>query len=292
MFIDIHAHAYKRPFLQLDGRKPFPTPEQLIAHYDRIGVEKAVIMPLIGPEFYLSQSNEDILESAERFPERFIPFINIHPRAINNSPHAPLSEVILKYKEIGAKGIGEVICNMPIRDPFVLNFFRHVEISGLPMTIHIGHRLDHTYGIYDEPGLPMLCEALGMFPDLKIFAHSQAFWAEIGELDMVTDRAGYPKGKIVREGVVPKMLRRYPNLYGDLSAGSGCNALTRDPEYAVRFLDEFQDKLMFGLDICSPPDGNIPGLAKFMLELRASGQITEIVFQKIAKENAIRLLKL
>jgi hypothetical protein len=30
MIIDIHAHAYRKPFLQIDGLEPFPTPEQLI----------------------------------------------------------------------------------------------------------------------------------------------------------------------------------------------------------------------------------------------------------------------
>ncbi|HHV03520.1 MAG TPA: hypothetical protein GXX64_06390, partial [Bacteroidales bacterium] len=82
MFIDIHAHAYRRPFLQIPSAKPWPTPAQLIEFYDRADIEKAVLLPLIGPEFYLPQANEDILEAAEQYPGRFIPFCNIHPRAI------------------------------------------------------------------------------------------------------------------------------------------------------------------------------------------------------------------
>ncbi len=96
MFIDIHAHAFKTPFLLVAGRAPFHTPEQLIEHYNKIGVEQAVLLPLIGPEFYLRQSNEEILEIADRFLGRFIPFCNIHPRAINNSTTAPLSDVLKK----------------------------------------------------------------------------------------------------------------------------------------------------------------------------------------------------
>ena len=94
MFIDIHAHAFKTPFLQIDGHAPFPTPEQLVEHYNEIGVEQAVLLPLIGPEHYLPQSNEEILETVSRFSGRFIPFCNIHPRAINNSVTAPLSDVL------------------------------------------------------------------------------------------------------------------------------------------------------------------------------------------------------
>ncbi len=40
-----------------------------------------------------------------------------------------------------------------------------------------------------------------------------------------------------------ELLRKYPNLYADLSALSGANAILRDPEYGVKFLDEFQDRL-------------------------------------------------
>ena len=35
------------------------------------------------------------------------------------------------------------------------------------------------------------------------------------------------------------------------AAGSGHNAVTRDPSFGVEFVDQFQDKLMFGTDSCS-----------------------------------------
>lgn len=104
------------------------------------------------------------------------------------------------------------------------------------------------------------------------------------------DRLGYPNYPIEKEGVVPKLMRKYDNLYGDLSAGSGCNALSRDREYAIKFLNEFQDKLMFGTDICVP-DTPTP-LVDFMLDLRDNGDISEEVFNKVAKGNAIRILEL
>lgn len=291
-FIDVHAHGVRKQFFQIDGVAPFPTPEQLVEFYDFVGIEKAVLLPIIGPECYLPQSNEDILDMAARYPGRFIPFCNIHPRAISNRPSAPLSEVINKYKHAGCRGFGEVICNMPFRDPFIRNLMKHVELSGLPMTIHIAPCIDCTYGLYDDPGLPQLKETLEMFPDLKIFGHSQAFWAEISTLDKPEDRCGYPDYPIRKEGAVPKLMRRFPNLYGDLSAGSGCNALTRDPKYAVEFINEFQDRLMFGLDICSPPSMEMPKLMKFLLELRGNGSISETVLNKVAFENAVRLLNI
>ena len=49
-------------------------------------------------------------------------------------------------------------------------------------------------------------------------------------------------------GAVVRLFRQYPNLYGDLSAGSGYNAISRDPEFGYAFMDEFQDRLLFGTD--------------------------------------------
>ena len=42
---------------------------------------------------------------------------------------------------------------------------------------------------------------------------------------------------MVDGGVVPRLLREYDNLYADLSAHSGYNALKRDPAFARKFLD-------------------------------------------------------
>jgi len=89
---------------------------------------------------------------------------------------------------------------------------------------------------------------------------------------------------------VPWMFRRHPNMHGDLSAGSGFNALKRNPEYAARFLEEFQDRLYFGTDICSA-DADLP-LAAFLLDLLERGRLSQSAFDKIARGNALRLLGL
>ena len=47
-------------------------------------------------------------------------------------------------------------------------------------------------------------------------------------------------------------MEAYPNIYGDLSAGSGNGALGRDLEFAKAFITRRADRLMFGTDYLSP----------------------------------------
>lgn len=291
MFIDIHVHTRTGEIPPRRGKPAYATPEQLLERYDKIGVEQAVLLPGVGTECaYAPQSNQEVLEICRRHPGRFIPFCNVDPRSMTNSEDAPLGELLEFYRERGCKGIGEITANLPLLDARVQNLFRHAERAALPLTFHMGAQIGGLYGLYDDPGLPQLDYSLGRFPNLIFLGHSQTFWAEIGRLEKPADRYGYPAGRIVEEGVVPGLLRRHPNLYGDLSAGSGNNALQRDPEHAVRFLNEFQDRLLFGTDICAP-DTPTP-LVDFLLDLRQSGRIGETVFQKVARENARRLLEL
>ena len=291
MFIDIHVHVRKRPAPLRHGKQAYIAPQQLIERYDKLGIERGVLLPGANPECSVqNQSNEEVLEIAELYPDRFIPFCNIDPRAVTNSADAPLDELLNYYREMGCKGVGEVAANLPFLHPMVQNLFRHVQKVGLPLTFHIAPQIGGVYGLYDDPGLPQLERCLQLFPKLKFLGHSQPFWAEIGRLETPADRYGYPKYPVKEEGVVPKLMRRYQNLYGDLSAHSGYNALTRDPEYAVQFLTEFQDRLLFGTDIVTP-DTEAP-LVDFLLKMLNEGQISEKVFRKISRENALKILGL
>lgn len=55
-----------------------------------------------------------------------------------------------------------------------------------------------------------------------------------------------------------KYLSDYPNLFGDLSAGSGLNALTRDESHGAAFLDRHVGKICLGTD-CADSDGQGKG---------------------------------
>ncbi len=290
MFIDIHAHAYRNPEPMYDGKPVFSTPAQVLKRYDELDIERGVLLPLVSPEVYIPQSTEDIIEFAADSAGRFIPFCNVDPRALTNSPDAPLGDLLRWYRDRGCKGIGEVMPNITFLDPLAQNLFKHVEDTGLPLIFDVSDRIGGDYGLVDEPGMPQLETCLQRFPKLKILGHGPAFWSEICELRDPAERAGYPDYAFDEEGAVPRLLRRYDNLYGDLSAGSGFNALSRNPDYAVKFLTEFQDKLLFGTDICMP-DQDLP-LAPFLIKLRDEGKLSEDAFRKIARENAVQMLGL
>ncbi|MGJ5627575.1 amidohydrolase, partial [Mediterraneibacter gnavus] len=109
----------------------------------------------------------------------------------------------------------------------------------------------YEYGIVDEPGLPMLEEALEKYPGLKFIGHSQPFWHEISQ-DAKPDlksRMEWGRGPVREGGRLVCLMRNYKNLYADLSANSGGCAIMRDEKFGLQFLEEFQDRLMFGTPI-------------------------------------------
>lgn len=298
MFIDIHAHAYRKtpPFVCR-----FCTAEQLIARYDEVGIEKGVLLPIVSPEIYFPQANEDILEMVEQYPDRFIPFCNIDQRILTNSPDAPLDLVLRHYRDQGCKGLGEVMPNVPVIDPMVQNLFKHAEDVGFPVIYDGSDQVGGDFGLYDEPGLPQLEQTLQRFPKLIILGHGPIFWSEIGRLEAPAENAVFrpragqvkrprPSGLIKEEGIMPKLMRKYPNLYGDLSDWNPWNALSRDPEYGPKFVTEFQDRLLFGTDICFF-EMPLP-MIDLLLDWRDKNKISESVFNKVARENAVKLLGL
>jgi len=279
----------------------FSTPEQVIERYDAEGIEKGALLPVVSPEIYLPQANEDILEMVEQYPDRFFPFCNIDPRALTNSAHAPLGDLLRHYKDKGCKGLGEVMPNLPVMDPLVQNLFWHAEDVGLPVIFDGSDQMTGDFGLYDDPGLPQLEATLRRYPNLIMFGHGPIFWSEIARLETPGERGfpfrrdggqvgRLPKGPVKEEGVVPKLMRLYPNLYGDLSDSTPWNALSRDPDYGPKFLTEFQDRLLFGTDLCFP-DMRID-IIGLLIGWRDTGKITEEVFNKVARENAIKVFDL
>ena len=292
-YIDIHAHAYRRP---LPFVTRFHSPGELIACYDRYGIEMGALLPVVNSEIYLPQANEDILDMVAANPDRFFPFCNVDPRALINRADAPLDTVLEYYKNLGCKGVGEIMPNLPFEDELVQNLFRCAEKVGLPVTTDGSDRVGGDFGLCDARGLPGLEHTLQRFPDLKFIAHGPIFWIELMPDPPAARKAVFGidglqhgtirKAKRIEEGgVAVELLRLFPNLYGELSDAVGI--LKQDEDFAIRFLTEFQDRLFFGTDSCnSTCDANYQGKLWFDA-LHESGRLPEAVWKKICRNNAI-----
>lgn len=288
--IDIHVHATLKKVIDFAGTSTsYATAEELLTMYGKLGIGMGVILPEVHPECsnYI-QSNEEALEIVNKYPGEFYWFCNINPHMGHNSPKTDLSYYLNYYKSLGAKGVGELCCNLYFDDPLVENLFYHCEKCRMPVIFHMGSQIGNCYGLVDELGLYRLEKELAKFPDLLFLGHSQLFWSEISaDVDAGT-RNKYPAGKVI-PGRIVELMRKYPNLCGDLSAGSGFNAITRDPEFGYSFLEEFQDRLYFGTDICSPE--NDMKLSFWLDEALKNCSISQEAYNKICRDNALKLLE-
>ena len=289
--IDMHVHCKaKREINRYGTNSTYCTPEELLEKYDRMNIQLGVILPEVTPEgLFGSQSQEEVIEIVGQHPDRFAWFCNIDPRAIDNSSRTDFTPWLQYYMARGAKGVGEITANLYFDDPKVWNLFAHCEKNGLPIIFHMAASFEGTYGLVDELGLPRLERTLQQFPDLKVLAHSQTFWAEISTNVDEQSRLGYPTGPVT-PGRVVELMERYPNLCGDLSAGSGGNAIMRDPAFGYGFLERFQDRLYYATDICAPE--NDLKLGRFLDEAVENGRISQDAYRKICRDNAAALLGL
>ena len=292
---DIHIHTDMwdgREVPRYDGSR-FATPDQLRGMYARLGIDRGLLLPAVSPEnSFAFQANEQAAIVAAENPDLFVWACNIDPRMAYNSPKNDLGHFLRYYKDMGAKGMGELTPNIPADCELLDNLFRACAENDLPVTIHLAPETVRygCYGIQDSLGLPRLERVLKKYPSLKIFGHSTMFWSQIS--GNVTDAIlqTYPSGPVVPGGPLVRLMRENPNLYGDMSAGSGGNAFMRDPDFGCAFIEEFQDRLLFGTDICDVR--NDMRLSFWLDEMAGAGRISETAYRKICRENAVRLLGL
>ena len=289
MLIDIHGHIGRI----MPDRKEFVDVTNLIAKMDAWEIDITCILALSEhPEGgYLECDTEDIIAACARYPDRLLPFCLIDPR-YGNDPAIDFSHLLEEYRARGCKGIGEFLPKLDFDDPRCLNLYRQAGRFDMPVLFDMQDRPEG-YGLHDDFGLPKLERALRACPETVFIGHGPTFWAEISGAVPADNRSGYPPGPVTPGGAVPRLMRQFPNLWADTSAHSGYNAFTRDPVFGLEFLDEFQDKMLFGTDSCLRSDvqRTWPGVALFQ-QLRAEKKLSEETLEKISWQNCARLLKL
>ena len=267
--IDIHQHTHYW------GRSD----EGLIQHQRALGVTKTVLLPA-GSKFGLEAEcygNDSVLALAKQHPNEFVFFAN----EVADLPEA--RTVIEKYLKAGAIGIGE-------QKFFVDCDSKHIElIAALAKDYNVPVLLHFQHGKYNK-GYERFHLVLKKFPRVNFIGHAQTFW---GNIDRNHDQTLlYPKGSLTAGGLTDRWLADYPNFYGDLSAGSGLNALQRDEEFTKEFFRRHQDKLMYGSDCQdeTTKDTRCSGIKCLETVKRLSA--TKKIERKILFENARRVLKI
>ncbi len=279
--IDFHAHLGEvrsfHPKLKGWVRSGI---DDLLSYMDEVGVERAVVhsLPPRSDPYATFLSSEQLLEAVKGLGGRLIPFCC--PDPLLDCAASGLGKLVCE----GCRGLGELKVQLRIDDPRVVRLLKEAEELGVPALVHVeeGPLFHYCYGIESLPSV------LRELPDLKLVVHGPGWWSHIS-----AERGPelYPSGPIKGEGLVHRLLRRFDNLYADISATSGLNALKRDLEHAATFLGEFQDKLVFGTDFpCLSEEGQY-GPDRSHLNFLLSLDLPARALRRILRENAEDLLR-
>jgi len=244
--IDIHQHvAYS-------GR-PDPV---LLAHQRAMGITTTILLPagrsVNTPSTHAGVANG--LQAEALGNEACFRFAEAHRGefsfAANEVPDVDGAVAeIERYLKLGGLMIAEQKFGVECDSPAMQRIYEVARAFDVPVLMHWQFRM-YNYGF------ERFHRMLEKYPRVRFIGHAQTWWANIdkGHADQ---SVLYPKGPVTPGGLTDRYLADYPNMFGDLSAGSGLNALTRDEAFTRDFLVRHQDKLLYGSD-CNDRDGGGP----------------------------------
>lgn len=224
-----------------------PTLEANVAHLDGCGVSNAFVLAR-------ESATGEVKALQAKYPGRFPGW------AASTDITKPDAEKLLTQAvRNGASGLGEIKFHVAADGPELSRMYALAAELNVPILIHF-QEVPHTptEGVFST-GFKRFDAVLKAHPKTRFVGHADAFWANVSA--DYANQSAYPSGPIKQTGITDKWLSDYPNLFGDLSANSGNNALSRDPEFTHAFLIRHQDKLIFGSD-CSCTDGKGGGISQ------------------------------
>lgn len=266
-------------------------PDACFTHIKGCGVTKAVLLTRAGDE---SKAKAEI----KRRPDYFV-------RSVATDPaEADAAEVFRKAISGGAVSIGELKYHLALDSPEMRRVYDVSAEMQVPVLLHIQNFSHFPGELPYNTGYTQFDTVVRAYPKTNFIGHADLFWAHISA-DVPTDRS-YPSGPIKPGGLTDKWLSDFPNLYADISANSGNNALSRDIDFSRDFIIRHQSKLIFGSD-CSCIDGKGAGISQGRRNPEASrlagkcvaratlGLLKQLtspeVFRKVTWENGTRLFK-
>jgi predicted TIM-barrel fold metal-dependent hydrolase len=245
--IDIHQH------LGYSGR----TDEAFLAHQRIMGATTTILLPAGRPVNTASTHDgaSNGLEAQCRGNDACYAFSKAHPKAFlfgaNEVPDVPdAAQEIGRYLRLGGIVVAEQKFGVECDSPEMEKIYRLAEERHVPVLMH------WQFERYNY-GFERFHKILARYPKVNFIGHAQTWWANI-DRNHSDQSVLYPKGPVTAGGLTDRYLSDYPNMYSDLSAGSGLNALTRDEAFTRDFLQRHRHRLLFGSD-CSDSDGSGAG---------------------------------
>jgi predicted TIM-barrel fold metal-dependent hydrolase len=231
--LDTHLHLRKDP-------------DDCFTHIQGCGVTNAVLLTRATDEDNAKK------EMAKR-PGHFV-------RSVATDPAQPDAEKVMRSAiQDGAVSVGELKYHLALDSPEMRGVYDLCAEVGVPVMMHIQNFPHYPGELPYNTGYPEFDKVLREYPRTNFIGHGDLFWAHISA-DVPTDR-GYPSGPIKPGGLTDRFLSDYPNLYADMSANSGNNALSRDQDFSRDFIVRHRAKLIFGSD-CSCTDGKGGGVSQ------------------------------
>jgi len=279
--IDIHQH------LNYAGRPD----KVLLAHQQAMGITMTILLPAGRPlnSAATHDGSANGLQAGCAGNAACCRFARAHHGSYrfgaNEVPDlADAPREIERYLKRGAVVIAEQKFGVECDSPAMQRVYELAADYRVPILMHWQYQMFNY-------GFERFDRMLEKHPRTNFIGHAQTWWANIDK-NLSDQSVLYPRGKVTPGGRTDRYLADYPNMYGDLSAGSGLNALTRDEEFTRDFLERHQDKLMYGSD-CDDWMGT--GLACQGAQTLATLRrlvASKAMERKLLRENAKRVFRL
>ena len=285
--IDAHNHAN---WLGMDV-------DALVRNMDELGIGKAWLLSWeippaeydVEPYYYKALDPRAvgmplwmIVDALKAYPDRFIG--GWAPDFRDRYARPKLYQAVKMH---GIKVYGELKLRTRYDHSDGIAMYRYCAELGLPVVFHL-ECPEHTLARESESAeswpswyggdIQVVENMCRLCPGTQFLGHAPGFWRELSG-DAAQDPERYPNGPVTPGGRLLDLMRGYPNLNCDLSAGSAMTALNRDLGVTREFFVEFQDRLVFARD----------DFGRAHLDLLEKLELGDEVMDKVLHGNAERL---
>jgi hypothetical protein len=242
--IDIHQH------LGYTGRPD----DVLLRHQRAMGITTTILLPA-GRNVNMPSTHEGVsngLQAQCLGNEACRQFAKAHSKEFRfGSNEVPdidgATREIERYLKLGGVVIGEQKFGVECDSKEMQAIYAIAAERRVPVLMHWQFQM-YNYAF------ERFHKVLEKYSTVNFLGHAQTWWGNI-DRNNADQSVMYPKGPVTPGGLTDRYLSDYPNMFGDLSAGSGLNALTRDEGFTRDFLARHQGKLVYGSD-CSDHVGS------------------------------------